>query len=100
MTGPFGFVLLCLAVWRVTRLVTLDTIWEGTRDRLDRWFVAHWGHLGDKLADLITCPFCVSVWASAAGAWLWWMVFKMEAPVAWGFACAGACSIVAHVEDD
>jgi hypothetical protein len=45
-----------LAVARLTRLITEDEITEPMRDFIQgRW-------QGSKLAYLVTCPFCVSVW--------------------------------------
>lgn len=59
------FVLLVLAAYRLTRLVTRDSIWEGTRDRLGARLVDQGSGLGAKVAELITCPYCAGVWVSA-----------------------------------
>lgn len=47
------FLFVVLAVYRVTRLVTIDDITHPIRDRMHGW-----------LAELVTCPFCVGVWVS------------------------------------
>lgn len=122
MTGPFGFAVLVFGTWRITRLIALDTVWDETRARLQRWarrgfrplpesadevvgaFAWDRKHgfrvmLGEKFAELIGCPFCVSVWVSAATTLGWWYHYRMAGPVAWGFAVAGVCAVVAHLED-
>lgn len=55
------------AAYRLGRLVALDTIWEGWRDKLREKLT-----MGDKLSvwklkldELITCPFCITGWTSA-----------------------------------
>lgn len=58
MGAVVAFVGDVLAVWRLTRLVTSDTISEGLRDR-----VAADPRLG-LLAEGLECDWCVSVWAS------------------------------------
>lgn len=51
-----------LAAWRLTRLVTEDELAEPLRDAV----VARFGAPQDsKLAYLVHCPFCVSMYASA-----------------------------------
>lgn len=49
-----------LAVSRITRLITEDKITEPLRDSIEGRFS------GSRLAYLVTCPLCVSVWAGAA----------------------------------
>ena len=86
-------VLLCLFVWRVTRLVTTDTMplvaWPretivlylhpeyADDDAKERYIKKHgglgpnrWGALGDSLAYLITCDWCASAWVSAVTMWI------------------------------
>lgn len=58
-----------LAVHRITRLVTEDSITEPLRrpviqERPD-----------SRLADFLTCPWCVSVWAAAG-----WLALTTAAP--------------------
>lgn len=56
-------VLVVLATFRITRLVALDAIWEGTRERLVS--APSPGLLRRKLATLVECPWCVSIYAGA-----------------------------------
>lgn len=68
-----GLLLAALATARVTRLITTDRLTE--RPRL--WLLTlavRWRGEESMLAYLLTCPWCVSVYAGAgmAGAWYAW----------------------------
>lgn len=68
--NAFALVVCALAAWRVTRLVTEDTIADRPRDALLR----RWNDRHPKLAELVTCPHCVGVYAAvlAVVAWAHW----------------------------
>lgn len=75
MTGVTA-ALAALATFRLTRLVTADTITEGAR----RWAggVRPWNGVPrldrPRTFEFITCPWCTSVWigaAVAASTWAW-----------------------------
>jgi hypothetical protein len=53
------FLVLALAVARVTRLVTTDEVTLPLRT----WVIRKWGEDG-KAAYFIFCPWCVSIWVS------------------------------------
>lgn len=67
------FVLMTLATWRLTRLFVYDNITKFIREQF--WDVVKVGKgyalekpkVGPRrtLADLLTCPWCISVWAAA-----------------------------------
>lgn len=64
----FLIIVMGATAYRLGRLVTLDTIWEGTRDRLYGWLTT-----GKKLSiwklklhALLSCPFCITGWTSLA----------------------------------
>lgn len=82
-----SLLLTLLATARVTRLVTEDAILERPRT----WVLSklHPDHLP---AYLVTCPWCVSVYAGAALAGAWW---------AWGdtrvFTAAVAALAASHI---
>lgn len=60
-------ILLSLVTYRVTRFVVKDTIIEGTRIWLHTFILGKKPKLWrEKLQELISCPFCISVWISAA----------------------------------
>lgn len=59
-------VLIVGAVARLTRLLQTDTILDRPRARVRTW-------LGDwKVAELLWCPWCLSVWLGALVAVSWW----------------------------
>lgn len=62
---PLYLILLALAAARVTRLFTHDTITDEVRLQATRWQFTD---------DLLSCPWCIGFWVSAAGvlAFLWW----------------------------
>ena len=74
MTG-LEAVLLGLAAWRWTRLVTVDEIARPLRDLARRQAMRNgWaGRAGGTASYLLGCPHCVGVWASAAvvAVWAW-----------------------------
>lgn len=69
-----SLVLMTLAVARVTRLITTDVLFDGTRMRLAQWLISP-GRARvtrDKLAYLLTCSWCASVYVGVAGAGAWY----------------------------
>jgi len=56
---PVTFIILCLAAFRLTRLVTTDTITEGIRNKI--W--SKWPPT-TKIGYLITCNWCTGYWVS------------------------------------
>lgn len=58
---PFQFIILALAIYRVTRLVTTDTIFNSLREKIWNKFPPHRVNLG----YLITCDWCTSIWVAA-----------------------------------
>jgi hypothetical protein len=75
-----------VAVFRLTRLVTTDTITEKPR----QWVKRHWG-MG--AFDFVVCPWCTSIWL-AAGV----VLLTVFAPHQWQYvAYVLVCSAVAGV---
>jgi len=81
MTLPAAVLLLvyALAVMRVTGLIQADSITEDARDRFIAWLDDRPHTLGAFVADLIQCPWCVSVWVGGIAAPLIW--FWGDSPV-------------------
>lgn len=76
MTIPAWLQLLvyALAVARLTGLIREDSITEGPRDALLGWLDDRPKTLGAFIADLIQCPWCVSIWLGGIAAplvWFW-----------------------------
>jgi hypothetical protein len=57
---PWTFIILALAVFRATRLVTTDQIFEPLRQRIWSKFPPN-----TFLGYLLTCNWCSSIWVSA-----------------------------------
>lgn len=88
-------VILCVAVFRVTRLFMLDEITKPIRDRLDR-LVAE-GHdaqnkmrspkrrsyIAAFLVEMNDCPWCASWWWGLGAALAWWAAAEVPDPVLW-----------------
>lgn len=95
-------ILLSLAIYRVTRLIVSDTIFDNQR----MWIVMKLTHgkhsahrrrqtVRDKVAYMITCPYCSSAYVSLAGivlvdhwvsvplVWLEWLAVWAGSLVVW-----------------
>lgn len=84
-----NFIVDSLAVLRLTRLVTEDTIFDAQRE----WVALT---APDKIAYLVTCPHCVSIHLGIAA-----VVLRKIAPRAWNpFATALALSAVTSVKTE
>lgn len=79
-----------LAVWRVTRLVTEDTILDRPRD----WVVRN---APDKVAYLVTCPHCVSQHAGLAAVFLRRVAPRAWKPLATALALSAVSSLTASL---
>lgn len=114
-----------LAVYRLTRLVTADTLTQPWRDRIIRWSYLRWSdtigpdevaedvmgsgsvqrmaeadeHEVPWLAQLISCRFCAGVWCAALVTAARWCVPTLWGPPAWGLAIACAAPLLARLED-
>lgn len=83
------------AVWRLTRLVMVDTITAPLRDRVhanaaEAGWVGPWGWL----SELGGCAWCVAMWAALGAACGRWWVAGLWAPLAYALALA---AVVGHV---
>jgi hypothetical protein len=73
----FIFVLMCCAVWTLTRLVILETVIDGTRDRVMGWLENRTSLWAVKLYELLGCPWCVSFWVALG------IVLVADDPMGW-----------------
>lgn len=66
--------LMVLAVARVTRLITTDVLFDGPRSWVLQKLInpGRARTLRDKIAYLIVCEWCASVYVGAAGAGAWY----------------------------
>lgn len=90
------FILLALASYRVTHLVTTDKITEPIFDRIRfglerRWYEKHGPvgsdtHFNSKLAFMLACPWCLGFWVSGAGTLLVSLAYGLDYPIITWFA--------------
>lgn len=83
--------LLALACYRVTRLVTTDKITEPIFDRLRfglerRWYEKHGPegsdtHFNSKLAFMLSCPWCLGFWVSGVGTLIVSLAYGLDYPI-------------------
>lgn len=57
---PFTFVILALAAFRITRLITADRIFDSLREKIWNKFPPNRVNIG----YLITCDWCTSIWVA------------------------------------
>lgn len=88
-----------LAVWRLTRLLTIDGLTVELRELVTEWTESGPRSVAkEKLAELIGCPHCVSVWAALGVVYVarrspWWPL------MADALALAAVSSLIADGRD-
>lgn len=76
MTVPSAMLLIiyALAVMRLDGLIRADSITEPARDRFIAWLDDRPKTLGSFVAELVQCPWCLSMWLgliASPPAWFW-----------------------------
>jgi hypothetical protein len=117
MHDAWLFVLLALACYRVTRLVTTDKItepvFEPLRQRLEtRWIAKHaetdlevlkyeasetWN---SKLAFMLSCPWCLGFWVSGAGTLLVSLAYGLDYPIFTWFALSTVVGFLGRFDSE
>jgi hypothetical protein len=109
----FTFVLLAFITYRITRLAILDTIFDAPRDRIHAWLLNGFDEpgkgwrrvykprwfsqptwIGAKIEEMISCPYCLSVWVGAGlqlGVWHW---RSIPLPALYFLALSGAGMVI------
>lgn|SRR5687768_1812675 len=64
-------VLAPLVVVRLTRFINSDVLFDGPRSKVVTWLTDRYGD-DSKLAYLILCPWCASVYVGAVVGAAWW----------------------------
>lgn len=95
-----AIVVLSLVTWRVTRFVLHDTLIEGLRSKTLGWLGRAPQPLWRlKLMELLTCPYCFSVWVAAGACVAWDIYTSLPAPMfVWLAVCAGTMVVWRWVE--
>ncbi len=97
-----SLILLPFAVYRITRFFIMDTVIDGTRDKIHNWLLRPNDDqevplLRFKAHELLSCPYCLSVWVAAACVVFWSLVIA-DQWIGWSFlifwpAVAGAALV-------
>lgn len=76
MPDLLTFVILSAATYRVARFLILDTLIENLRIRVHTWLTnpESISVTRLKVAELITCPWCLTVWVALAVVTFWSLV--------------------------
>lgn len=116
MGDAWLFILLALACYRVTRLVTTDKIteplFEPLRQRLEiRWQRKHYPEYvpdavrnsetwNSKLAFLLSCPWCLGFWVSGAGTLLVSLAYGLDYPILTWFALSTVVGFLGRIDSE
>lgn len=84
-------IVLILASFRITRMITRDTIFDPLRDKIP-------DEDDNRLGYLIRCDWCAGVWVSAAVVGVAAQFISIPLPVLVWLACAGALGLLASWE--
>lgn len=93
---PFSFidgVILVLAVFRITRLITTDEIFSKVRNMIWKKSPAYSGGIG----YLITCDWCTSVWVSSLVLTMYKIATTPAVFVFGIFALSGAAGLLSRI---
>lgn len=96
-------IVLGLVTYRVARFLVLDTLIDGTRDKVIDWLERRQGQaqeadksslLWEKLIDLIGCPFCITIWVSAGATLLTYFIVDTFAMPVWVWLATAAFALI------
>ena len=102
-----------LSAYRLTRLITADTILDGPRDALVRWAYGNSNEADDgqwadfamddpqapKLATLAVCRWCAGMWVSFGVVVARRRFPRQWAPIAEALALSAGAALIAGLED-
>lgn len=104
------FILLALASYRVTRLVTTDKITEPIFDKIRfglerRWYAKHGPvgsdtHFNSKLAFMLSCPWCLGFWVSGAATLLVSLAYGLDYPILTWFALSTVVGFLGRFDSE
>lgn len=87
------FVILCLAAFRLTRLIVKDSITDAPRLWVEE-------HLPRKIDELVNCMWCASVWCAAGVVYAATWFTSIPLPVAVAAAVSAVVGLIAENLDD
>jgi hypothetical protein len=99
---PFHLLVLAVAVFRATRLVSRDEITDAAREWLRRSHdiddaeVTAIGRVARFAFDLVSCPWCVSIWLGGLAVGLFLSYPSITLDVAYVLACSAVAGVVSE----
>jgi hypothetical protein len=92
---PIELAIDALAVYRLTRLATIDTFpaARSLRDRLSRWSTES-GH--PAVEELVHCPWCIGFWIASGVVAVRAGTPRAWSPLARALALSAAAGVIAH----
>ena len=84
-----------LAVYRVARLVAVDTVSERPRD----WLSRQPGRVSRELSYLVSCPWCIAPWFAGALTVVLATGPGVPLPLLWWPACAGGAALLTSADE-
>lgn len=82
------FTLTALATYRIVRLIQRDTIFQKPRNWIEH----------SPLAKLVSCPWCLTVWAAAATYSAWRFAPDVWNPAATILAISAAAALLLRID--
>lgn len=93
------WLIMSAATYRICRLMILDKIGSGPRDKFYGLLSRHPNRFTILLQELMRCPYCLSVWVSAGVVGVTWIFFPLVLPVLQWPAVAAGSLVFWHVLD-
>jgi hypothetical protein len=59
-------IVLSATVYRISRFIVLDTLIDEARNCVLSWLELRTSMFWSKIHDLLGCPYCITIWISAA----------------------------------
>ena len=87
LIGFLPLVILSLAAFRLTRLLVIDSLFQGTREKLHVWLINKNNLVTNKIYEGISCTWCVGVHVS----WIIYSIYTDLYP--WDFGINGWLSV-------
>lgn len=86
-------VVLSAVTYRVGRFIVLDTLIDSPRNKVIDWLLGRKKNWSLKLAELIGCPYCITVWVAAGAVALTALFQPIPYPV-WTWLTVATGSLV------
>lgn len=99
------FIGIALCSYRITRLFTKDSLFDGPRKRWFKRFPPDTAHARiantksiSKWGQLVQCPFCIGFWVSGLVVLVVAQCVDLPLPLLWWFATSTAVGLIARAD--